>query len=208
MGKLYKDVAGRDIGRLNALSDGIFAFAMTLLVLDLRVPDLKGITTETDLLNALAPVAPHLITSSLTFLTLGIFWVGQSTQLSLLKNVDRNITWIHIAFLFAVVLEPFSTALLATFINFRIAIVEYWLNILVLGALLLASYKYAYYAKLMIDETPLGLDAVERRIFIAQALYFLGMLLCLVNTALSVGFIFLVQLNYAIAPRLKWLYRL
>jgi uncharacterized membrane protein len=125
----------------------------------------------------------------------------------MLNRSDRNLTWIHIAFMFAVVLMPFSTALLATFIAFRAAIFVYWLNILLLGATLFASYKYAYFHGLFDEAAPLGLDVVERRIIVAQALYFAAALVCLLNTRASIALLFAVQLNYAIAPRLPWIYR-
>jgi uncharacterized membrane protein len=89
----YNRIAGQSVERLAALSDGVFAVAMTLLVLDLRAP----------------------------FMTLGIFWVGQQTQLNHLTRSDRSLSWMHILFLFAVSMTPFSTMLLAGFIAYRIA---------------------------------------------------------------------------------------
>ena len=209
MEKLYNQIAGQSLERLAALSDGLFAIAMTLLVLDLRVPLSGAVHTEHDLWRALVALSPSLITYLMTFLTLGIFWVGQQTQLSLFARGDRNLAWIHIAFLLAVSLTPFSTALLAEFITFRIALVAYWLNILLLGAVLFASWLYANRAGLVKDGLPAGTrSAVERRIVVAQSLYAFGALLCVINTYWSIAVIVLVQLNYAIAPRIRLLYRL
>ncbi len=106
-------------------------------------------------------------------------------------------------------ITPFSTALLAQFITFRIALVVYWLNIVLLGFTLLWSQSYAKRAGL-IKETVTGelLAAVARRILIAQALYAFGALLCVYSTYLSIGFIVLAQLNYVIAPRIAALYRI
>jgi uncharacterized membrane protein len=72
----------------------------------------------------------------MSFLTLGIFSVGQQTQLNHLLQSDRDLSWIHLAFLFAVTLTPFSTMLLAEFVTFRLALLAYWCNILLLGAVL------------------------------------------------------------------------
>ncbi|HEV2659432.1 MAG TPA: TMEM175 family protein, partial [Ktedonobacteraceae bacterium] len=115
------------------MSDGIFAVAMTLLVLDLHVPVSNAINSEHDLWKALLLLSPRLLTYSMSFLTLGIFWTGQQTQLNHFVRSDRNLTWIHLGFLLAVTLTPFSTGLLASFITYRIALVVYWLNILLLG---------------------------------------------------------------------------
>jgi uncharacterized membrane protein len=205
--KLYNEVAGRDLGRLAALSDGIFAFAMTLLVLDLRVPDVAGIHTERDLLHALIPLAPRLLTCAMTFLTLGVFWVGHQTHLASFREIDRTGTWLHICFLFTVMLTPFSTALLAAFITFRVAILVYWLNVFLLGFTLFMSYRHAVVTHLLKADLPIHVGALFRRIVVAQALYAAAAALCFVNTWLSIILTFAIQLNYAFAPRIPWLYR-
>ena len=115
MSTIYNRIAGQNLERLAALSDGIFAVAMTLLVLDLRVPVSGAIHTEGALWDALVKLSPSLITYFMSFLTLGIFWVGQQTQLNHLARSDRHLTWIHIAFLFTVSITPFSTKLLAEY---------------------------------------------------------------------------------------------
>jgi uncharacterized membrane protein len=205
----YNLFAGQSLERLAALSDGLFAIAMTLLALDLHVPVSNAIHSERDLWNALGNLSPNLVTYFMTFLTLGIFWVGQQTQLNHFTRSDRNLTWIHIGFLLAVSLMPFSTALLAEFISFRLALVIYWLNILLLGAVLYGGWRYAVGAKLVKDEVTAEMrNAVERRIVVAQALYAGGAVLCIFNTYLSIAVIVLVQLNYVIAPRIPTLYRL
>lgn len=209
MATWYNRIAGQSIERLAALSDGIFAVAMTLLVLDIHAPVREGIHSEQQLLRALVPLAPRVLMYLMSFLTLGIFWTGQQTQFNQLARADRHFTWIHIAFLTAVSLMPFSTSLLAEFIAFRTALLVYWANIFVLGAVLYASWRYARHAGLVKDDTSLDLVcAIERRILIAQSLYAIGALLCLVNTYWSLGLIVLVQLNYAIAPRFRLLSRL
>jgi uncharacterized membrane protein len=200
----YNHIAGRSVERLAALSDGIFAVAMTLMVLDLRLPAEATIHGEHDLRRALLALLPRLLTYLMSFLTLGIFWVGQQTQLNHLPRSDRHLSWIHLGFLFAVTITPFSTMLLAEFMSYRTALLVYWFNILLLGAILYGSWGYALRAGLVADDFPAdGLAAICRRIVIAQALYATGALLCIINTLWSIAFILFVQLNYAIAPRFR-----
>ncbi|MGA2596861.1 MAG: TMEM175 family protein [Bryobacteraceae bacterium] len=199
----YNRIAGQSVERLAALSDGVFAVAMTLLVLDIHAPLAEKIHSEQDLWHALIELSPRLLMYVMSFTTLGIFWVGQQTQLNHLSSSDRTLTWIHLLFLFAVTTIPFSTMLLAEFPLFRTALLVYWANILALGATLYLSWVCAIGTGLVKgDISPHVSTAVKRRILIAQALYAFGALLCLVNTYWSIGFIVLVQLNYAIAPRL------
>lgn len=212
----YNVVAGKSIERLAALSDGVFAVAMTLLVLGLAVPTAATIskqpvpiTTESELLQGLWTLRDHLIPYVMSFLTLGIFWVGQQTQLNFLKRSNRNLTWIFLGFLLCVTLMPFSTGLLASYSGLRTAVVVYWLNIALLGAVLYITLRYAMRVGLLNDEASTSVTgALLRRIIIAQALYAIGAALCIFSTYLSIGAIFLVQLNYVIAPRVRLLYRL
>jgi uncharacterized membrane protein len=99
----YHRFAGSSLDRLAALSDGVFAVAMTLLVLDLKAPAVAKRTqhpiwsdgggSEHALLHDLAHnVAPRLLPYALSFLTLGIFWVSQQTQLSSFARSTRALS--------------------------------------------------------------------------------------------------------------------
>jgi uncharacterized membrane protein len=209
MGTNYNEVAGKNLDRIAALSDGIFAVAMTLLVLDLHAPAAALIHADHDLFAAIIALLPKLGVYVMSFLTLGIFWVGQQTQLNFLVKGNRELAWLHLLFLFFVTLMPFSTALIGAFIAYRAALIIYWLNILLLGAALLATWRYALHAKLTATDMPEPMrKGVERRIIIAQSLYAFGALLCVINTYCSLAVIVLVQLNYAIAPKFLGLRKL
>src|SRR5919206_5252525 len=146
----YHRFAGSSLSRLAALSDGVFAVAMTLLVLDLKAPAVPsrpqhaiwsgGGGSEHALLHGLLhDVGPRLLPYAMTFLTLGIFWVGQQAQLESFGGSTRALTWIHLAFLLGVTLMPFSTGLLAQDTSYRLSMAIYWLNLLALGVLLFIS---------------------------------------------------------------------
>ena len=176
---------------------------MTLLVLDLKAPAAEAIHTEHDLWAALVAIGPQLLMYVMSFLTLGIFWVGQQTQLNQVARAERGFTWIHLVFLFAVSILPFSTTLLAQFTAYRLALIAYWLNILLLGVTLYLSWVCAMATGLVKPDTPAHFASdIKRRILIAQGLYAGGALLCFVNDYWGIGFIVAVQLYYAIGPRL------
>jgi len=208
-GRRFNEFAGTNLDRLGGISDGIFAVGMTLLVLGLSVPTLGAGATEGDLWQALLRLGPNVLVYAMSFMTLGIFWVGQGTQLNLLARSDRNYTWLQLLFLLAVTLVPFSTGLLARFPGFRLALVEYWLNIVFMGLTLLAGLQYGLRAGLF-KQTDLGAVAplMRGRILIAQSLYAIATATCIVfPTWVSIALIFLVQLNYVIAPRVPILHR-
>lgn len=204
----YNRIAGQSLERISALSDGVFAVAMTLLVLDLHAPAAEAIHSEGDLQQKLLPLLPRLLAYLMSFLTLGIFWVGQQTQLNHFERANRNLAWIHLGFLFAVTLLPFTTSLLAEFIELRTALILYWLNVVLLGAMLVGSWLYASRFGLVKKDVPANMNRmVLGRIAVAQSLYAFATLLCLFSTYLSIGLIVLIQLNYAIAPRSSKLLR-
>jgi uncharacterized membrane protein len=203
MATLYNRIQGQNLERLAALSDGIFAVAMTLLVLDLHTPAREQIHSEHALIAALASLAPQWIAYAMSFLTLGIFWAGQQTQLNHIARGDRDLTWIHLGFLFTITLMPFSTHLLAEFITYRVALGIYWLNILLPGVMLYWSWAHATHRDLIKPDTPAEIRAsICRRVLIAQSLYAFGAALCFISTYVSLAVIVAVQLNYAVAPRL------
>jgi uncharacterized membrane protein len=139
----------------------------------------------------------------MSFLMLGIFWVGQQTQLNHLARSDRDLTWFHIAFLFAVTITPFSTMLLAGYPHYRVALLAYWSIFCCWGAVLYGHWGCAIRKGLLKDNIPAETHtALCRRIKIAQSLYALGALLCIISTYWSIALILLVQLNDAIAPRI------
>ena len=199
---IYNQIAGQRIQRVEAISDGIFAVALTLLVLDIKLSINEAIKTEGDLFNSLCVLMPKFLSYFLSFMTMGIFWTGQTTQFDYIEKYDRNLNWISLFFLLFVTLLPFSTSFLSVHIGFKVALALYWLNIFLLGLLLFIHWNYASkhgYTTLQGEEKKAMDSAIRKRIIIAQSLYAFGALLCFINIYLSIGFIIAVQLNYAFA---------
>jgi uncharacterized membrane protein len=194
---VYTDLAGKDLGRIAAISDGIFGVAMTLLILDVRTPDSSDIGSEAALIGALGALAPKFLMWIVSAMTLGIFWVGQQTQLDNLRRSDRNLTWLFFLFLAAVSALPFSTRLLSDFFDYRVALAAYWANIFACGAALYLSWGYAERAGLArVENEPALGAAIRRRIVYAQTLYFADALIGMAKPAVGVALIIATQLIY------------
>jgi uncharacterized membrane protein len=207
----YNQFANRNLDRIGALSDGLFAIAMTLIVLEIQVPALPHGSGDEDLARALVDLGPRFVTYLLSFLTLGIFWNGQQTQLSYVREGNRDLAWLELLFLAIIALFPFTTSLLAENIDLRLALGLYWFNIFLSGAVLYAIWTYVSRAGLLREGTgPEVGAAIVRRIGIAQVLYLVGFLISLLPTGTypAIAWIVLVQLNFAIAPRLGFLHRI
>jgi TMEM175 potassium channel family protein len=212
MSEPYNRFTGQSLEHLTALSDGLFAVAMTLLVLDLRVPvsTAGSAYSEHGLGGALLRMGPGFAAYLLSFTMLGTFWLAQHTLLSILGRCDRTLTWINLGFLFVVSLLPFSAALLAHYVHLRLAVGVYWLNILLLGVGLEWAARYGRKAIMPGDaeQARSRLTTFRRRILLAQTLYALAALLCLISTLASVTALAVVQLCFIISPPLSHIRRM
>ena len=99
--------------RLEAFSDGVFAVAITLLVLQFVDPGLQS----GKLLPRLLGQWPQLATYGASFLTIGVIWVNHHTIFKGIRQVDRTIQFINLVLLLTVVLVPYPTALLGRYLN-------------------------------------------------------------------------------------------
>ena len=90
-------------GRLEAFSDGVIAIIITIMVLELRVPNQAGLT-------ALRPLIPVLLSYVLSFINIGIYWNNHHHLLHAIKRVDGGVLWANLHLLFWLSLFPFGTA--------------------------------------------------------------------------------------------------
>jgi uncharacterized membrane protein len=196
----YNKIAGKDTSRLIAISDGVFGVAMTLLVLEIRVPVLESIHSEKDLIAEFLTLKYKFLVYFLAFMTTGIFWVGHSSQYKHIDKSDRNLNWINLLFLLSVTFLPFTTAFLGDYMQFKFALAVYWFNIFLMGLMLYINWIYAYKNNLANEETKNMVDKpLRKRIIIAQSLYLAGALLGFINPYLGITIIIAIQLNYAFA---------
>lgn len=194
----YNKIAGKDTGRLIAISDAVFGVAMTLLVLEIKVPEIES--DDKELIAAFIKLMPKFLVYFLSFMTAGIFWMGQSAQFEHIKKSDRNLSWITLLFLLFVSVLPFTTAFLGDYIDHNFAIGIYWFNIFILGLVLYIGWSYAERNDFIDDEVKQNISgAIKKRIIVSQSLYFVGALLGFVNPYLGIGVIIAIQLNYAFA---------
>lgn len=129
--------------RLEALTDGIFAIAMTLMVLSLDLPGLPGKTTDAELFSALRDLALPLFKYAISFLLLGTFWVIHIRQAHHVRRVDVVYLWLGMGALLLITLVPFSTSLVADYPDMCPTEYFFHLNILGISALYAAQWVHA-----------------------------------------------------------------
>lgn len=139
--------------RLDQLADGIFAIVMTILVFEIRVPEL-GIVNEQSLIDSLINIYPLLLSYLLSFSLLFTYWRSHHIIASVLaKNIDVQFSNLSGIFLFLVALVPFSSHFLGKFIYYKTAIIFFALNIILIGMSLFVMRRYAIKSN-TIENTP------------------------------------------------------
>ncbi len=102
----------RDLERLVFFSDAVIAIAITLLVIDLRLPELPPITTDAELRAAIAALAPRLFGFFLSFIVIGMWWTTHHRFFGSVVRLDGRLIVLDLAFLGAIAFLPFPTSVL------------------------------------------------------------------------------------------------
>lgn len=127
--------------RIDALADGIFAFSMTLLVLDVRVLGERDIVTAGELTAHLVSIWRQLLTYAISFFVLGALWRAAIEQRRVRESLSGGVVSLWLAFLFFVTMVPFSSSLISRYGELPPAVVLYSGNMLALG-FLVALIRY------------------------------------------------------------------
>lgn len=102
------------LDRLNALSDGVIAIVLTLLVLGIEVPKDHNFSRD-GLVSYLTKIEYQLTVYAVSFVLIGTFWIVQSVMFHYFRHGDRTLTWLNLLFLFVLTLLPFTTQLIGTY---------------------------------------------------------------------------------------------
>jgi uncharacterized membrane protein len=135
--------------RLEALVEGIFAFAMTLLVLTLTLPD--ATQTKLGLYQLLAAQWPKFFNYALSFALLAVFWIVHHQQFRYIRRTDSRHIWINIGILMFVALVPFTTDVAGDYSRQMLAELLFSGNLLILGLLFLLNWVYACHNHRLVD---------------------------------------------------------
>lgn len=167
--------------RVEALTDGVFAIVMTLMVFDIRVP----LVEPGQLPQAVAELWPKFFAYAISFVQLGIYWAGHRSQFQFIAHENHTLRWISLFFLALVAFIPFSTQLLSNYLGHRLALAVYGGNFVAVGLVLSWHWLYAVrHAQLIPEPVPVAVVSTGvRRTLTAPLLYVLALLILLVSPA-------------------------
>ena len=173
--------------RMEALVDGIFAFAMTLLVTGLVIPTISRADAEAVLSERIAAMVPEFFSFVMAFFILASFWLGHHRQFHYIRTIDMWIVRLTLCILACVVLIPFTTSISGDFDNVRIAVDLFHVNLFILGSLFLVQWWYLVRTPEVTTEGIQKIDAVYgmRRSLLVPGISALGILIAFVSPRLS-----------------------
>lgn len=169
--------------RLGTLTDGVFAIVMTLLVLEITVPQISQPDVETELINTLFDLWPAIFSYATSFIILGFFWIGHDNMFHYIKRVNRIFIWITIFYLMFVALIPFTTGLIEEYGDQQIAVMIYGLVITMVGFLVYVQWRYATKDFHLVDKDldPGFITRMSRRNILVPVIFLTAIALSFVN---------------------------
>ncbi len=193
--------AGLTKARIEALTDGIFATVMTVLVLGLKAPTVDLSTPGASLSNELSKLAPNILTYALSFVTLGLYWVGHHNQFHYVRRTDRALLWINIVFLMSIGFVPFTTSLLGAYPSDPSAVRAYGANLVANGLGLYGTWWYATSGHRLVDSDLASstITLAKRRILVGPAVFSAGIAVSFISPLASI-IIFFLPIPFYILP--------
>ena len=197
----------KETGRLEAFSDGVFAVAITLLVLNIKPPP-DDVLSSGNFWLFLRGQLPALIAFVTSFATIGIMWINHHRLFNYIKRTDTSLMLLNLLLLLVIVFIPYPTALVAQQYALKPemhdAALLYSATNVFLAICFNLLWRYAAFHNRLIgkDADTRAVAAISRQYLGGPLLYLIAFGLAFVNVAASIIFLLLLALFFAIPPRL------
>lgn len=190
--------------RLLALSDGVIAIAITLLVLDLGVPEVPPGSTTAILPVLVAEQWHEFLGYALSFLVIGLYWVLHRRVFVHIERHDRGVLWLTLVFLFLVALVPYATSVFSAYPDTRFGVSFYAVVLALTGFSLTLLWGYASRKQLLEDGLASRTVRIQAARFLASPVLFVGSaILAQFDPTLAVlSWFLLIPINAAFESRL------
>jgi uncharacterized membrane protein len=198
-----KRVRGFEKSRLEALADGIFAVALTLLVLDIKLPDGMNFATNDALWRQLADLERHFAIYVISFVVIGMYWISHHIQFHFIRYTDRKLIWINLFYLLCISFVPFSTDLVGDHPSLALPVEIYGVTLVVLSALSFAHLTYlCRHPYLTTHEfTPEVAGLIKGRVLVFTSVPIASMVIAQWNTHIAIWvYLLLVLAHFFTGP--------
>jgi uncharacterized membrane protein len=193
--------------RIITLTDAVLAIVMTLLVLEIVVPELSRSEAATELPKRLLGLLPDVWSYATSFTILGVFfWIGHDDQFHYIKRANRTLLWITVFYLMFIAFIPFSTALIGQYGDQQISVIIYGINIIIVQVWAYLEWKYATKEHRLVDSDldPKFIVKMSRRLILGSILYLIVIAVSFLSTHVSLILFVLIPIYYLIPPQCFW----
>ena len=197
----------KETARLEAFSDGVIAIAITLLILDIKVPEADQLPAG-GLLVALLNQWPTYAAYLISFVTILIMWVNHHSLFTYIKRVDHGLLLLNGLLLMTITIVAFPTSLVSRYIQLpdgKVAAAIYAFTFVVNAVLWNAVWRYASHNNRLLDKntSPDFIKRTNRSFLIGTPTYLLAFIFAFINVYISLGICALLAVFYAISPHAR-----
>ena len=191
--------------RIEAFSDGVFAIIVTLLVLEIHVPQVQDKDISAALGRSLLIMAPKFLSYILSFVIVCIWWVAHHHLFHILKRSDRGLLWLNSLFLLWLAFIPFPTALMGDFPGERVSVMCYGAVTTLAGVSFCLMRYYAFYVAKLVDQRIDRhlLKLAMLRSVLNPFLHSIAVLLAFVDTRFSIALYIILPLMFFVPSKLE-----
>jgi uncharacterized membrane protein len=186
--------------RLETLTDGLFAIAMTILVVTIEIP-MGPIHTSQLFLQTTGEILPKYVVYFLSFLILAGFWINHHV-LFLIKKANMTLIWINVFWLMFIALVPLSTSLIAQFPQYQLSQLIFDVNILVIGLFTYMIWKYSVDHDLIMEKVKPYDPYIKRITLFTPAIVILSLLISFINLKWSLLILFMIPVLFVFALKI------
>lgn len=206
-----KRMEEKETGRLEAFSDGVFAVAITLLVLNIKIPGVdvaaSQLPNDAKLWSMLLREWPMLAAYTTSFATIGVMWINHHRLYTHIKGTNTMLMLLNLLLLLVIVFVPVPTALVAEYLvhpDEHAAALLYSGTMVILAVCFNLLWRYASYHNRLLSKNAdtRAVSAITRQYMFGPVVYLLALILALFSTPASLTLNFLLALFFAIPPRL------
>ncbi len=206
-----KRMEEKETGRLEAFSDGVFAVAITLLVLNIKIPGIdvpaSQLPNDTQLWFMLLHEWPMLAAYTTSFAAIGVMWINHHRLYTHIKRTNTMLMLLNLLLLIVIVFVPVPTALVAEYLvhpDQHAAALLYSGTMVILAICFNLLWRYASYHNRLLSKNAdtRAVNAINRQYMFGPVVYLLAFILALFSTPASLALNFLLALFFAIPPRL------
>lgn len=194
--------------RMEALSDGVFSIAATLLVLEIKVPHFEHGYTNAEMWGALKIVLPSFVAFVFSFLNILVFWVNHDAVGKVVTRYDHITTYLNVLFLLLISLIPFTTSFVSEYPSSFVAISVYGIVLLLNAMVACIMYRHlAFGSQLMLPAVSMqSRKKIWKRIIMGPVLFIIAILAGLIHVYIPIVIYIITPIAFMVLPNMDFVF--